>query len=233
MKNLISVILFGFSAMLMISCQGKTGDTSANEDGSIETVATADGETRAFQVVPASSTIHWEGYKPALATTHTGTIKVSQGKLTVKGNMVQSGSFVFDMNTITDTDLKGDNKAKLEAHLKGTAEGKEDDFFNVTKYPTGKFEITKVIALENDPEANTMIYGDLTLRGITKPVSFKANVIVDNNTLTATTPQFKIDRTEWDIKVLSKKFFDNLQDGFVDDQIGLRLELRADTGANI
>jgi hypothetical protein len=64
-------------------------------------------------------------------------------------------------------------------------------------------------------------------------VGFKANVDVDNNNIKATTPLFKLDRTEWDIKVLSKKFFPNLTDEFVDDEFGIRIELRADKGRNI
>jgi polyisoprenoid-binding protein YceI len=233
MKNLMYFLFLSLTTLLFIACQSKTGETSTTEEGTVETVATATGELQTFNVVPAGSTIHWEGYKPALGTTHVGTVQVSEGKLTVQGNVVQSGSFVIDMSTITDTDLEGDRKAKLEAHLKGTAEGKEDDFFNVTKYPTGKFEITNVTALENDPEANQMIYGNLTIKEVTNPVSFKANVVVNNGTLTASTPMFRIDRTEWGIKVLSKKFFENLKDGFVDDQFGLRIELRAETGTNI
>ncbi|HLF63891.1 MAG TPA: YceI family protein [Saprospiraceae bacterium] len=234
MKNLISVFFLGFIAFSFVACKGKGGDASTVAgDTTAVNVSTTDGGSQVFHVVTTASKLYWEGYKPAQNRTHTGTVNISKGTLSLKGDMIQGGSVVFDMNSITDTDLEGEMKSKLEAHLKGTAQGKENDFFNVTQYPTGKFEITKVATLENDAEANTMIYGNLTLKDITRPVAFKANVNVVNGTLTATAPLFKIDRTEWGIKVLSKKFFDNLKDDFVDDQFGLRIELRAESGKDI
>lgn len=231
MKNLIHVFMFAATAFFFVSCQGKTGETA--ETGSAETVAVASDASVVFHVVPDASKIIWEGYRPLMTVTHHGTVQISEGKLAVKDGMIESGSFLIDMHSIVNLDLEGDRKAYLEDHLKGTAEGKEDDFFNATQFPTGKFEITKVTALENDAEGNTMIYGNLTLRDVTKSVGFKANVNMAEGVITATTPLFKIDRTEWNVKALSNKFFDNLREKFVDDQIGLRVELRAETGKDI
>lgn len=231
MKNLISLLFLGFTVFFFIACEGKKKD--AEEENAAENVVNKEPESQVYKIVPSATKIHWEGYKPALATTHKGTVNVSDGQFTMKEGKIVSGSITIDMATITDTDLEGEQKQKLEAHLKGSAPGKEDDFFNVSKYPTGKFEITNTTPIDNNPEANTMVYGNLTLRDITKPVSFPANINVQNGTLTATTPLFKIDRTEWDIKVLSKKFFPNLTDGFVDDQFGLRIEARAEVANNM
>ncbi len=234
MKNLFFVLFLAVTTLSFVSCKGKGDDASVNAtDSTAVVVSNNNGGAKTFHVATGSSKLIWEGYKPAQKATHTGTVNISEGILTVKDGVLESGSFVIDMNTITVADLQGQMKDNLEAHLKGTAQGKENDFFNVAQYPTGKFEITKVTALENDAEGNTMIFGNLTLRGITKSIGFKANVNVANGSLTATTPLFKIDRTEWDIKVLSQKFFDNLKDGFVDDQFGIRIELRADTGKDI
>lgn len=234
MKNLFSLFFLGFIAVSIISCKGKGGEANVNATDTTAVVVSSDGgASKTFHVVTAASKLHWEGYKPASNATHSGTVNIADGILTVKDGVLESGSFNIDMSTITVTDQEGQSKANLEGHLKGTIAGKENDFFNVAQYPTGKFEITKVTALEGDAEANTMVYGNLTLRGITKPVAFKANVNVVSGSLTATTPLFKIDRTEYDIKVLSRKFFDNLKDGFVDDQFGIRVELRADAGKDI
>lgn len=234
MKNLISLCFFAFFAVSIISCKGKGGDANVDASDTTAVVVSSDGgASKTFHVVTTASKLYWEGYKPASNAKHTGTVNITNGTLTVKDGVLESGSFIIDMSTITVTDLDGKSKENLEGHLKGTTAGKENDFFNVGQYPTGKFEITKVTALEGDAEANTMVYGNLTLRDITKPVAFKANVNVANGSLTATTPLFKIDRTEYDIKVLSKKFFDNLKDDFVDDQFGIRVELRADAGKDI
>lgn len=233
MAKYISTFLFGFAALAFIACKSESSSETTAETAPVETVATTTGADQVFHVDPAASVIHWEGYKPAMGVTHTGTVKVSDGQLTVEDGEVSGGSFTIDFTTITNTDQQGDSKAKLEAHLKGTAEGKEDDFFNIQKYPTGKFEITKVTALEGDADANTMIYGNLTIKDVTKNIGFKADVNMMNGTVKATTPMFKIDRTEWGIKVLSKKFFENLQDNFVSDEFGVKIELKASAGQDI
>ena len=55
-------------------------------------------------------------------------------------------------------------KAKLEGHLKS------GDFFEVEEFPTASYEITKVT--ENTAgDYNTLLEGNLTIKGITKPVT--------------------------------------------------------------
>ena len=71
-----------------------------------------------------ASVVNWEGAKPT--GKHNGTISLSSGEVTIDGMTITGGSFVLDMNTISNSDLEGGKKAGLEAHLKGTAEGKEE-----------------------------------------------------------------------------------------------------------
>ena len=227
-------LMFAALAVLSVtSCQNKSAESTTTETLPAETVATTADADQVFAIAPSASTIHWEAYKPAMGVTHTGTVNVSQGNVMIKNGMITQGSFVIDFTTIKNTDLQGNSKDKLEAHLKGTASGKEDDFFNINKYPTGKFEITNVTSIEGDADANLLIYGNLTIKDITKNIGFKAKAGMQNTTLIVTTPLFQLDRTEWGIKVLSKKFFQDLKDGFVSDEFGLRIELRADAGPDI
>ena len=76
--------------------------------------------------------------------------------------------------------------------------------------------------MENDPEATHMVNGNLTIKGITRPVNFKAKIDINDDVLTASAAAFNIDRTQFDIKFKSKKFFDDLKDDFINDdfQIG-------------
>ena len=174
-------------------------------------------------VRPDQSMVNWEASKPGKQ--HIGTIHVKSGSFTMKGDMIESGSFVIDMTTIASTDLEGGMKDKLEGHLKGLEEGKENDFFNVRQYPEAKFEITKVTKLLNDDEANHLIYGNLTIKDITKETGFKANVREIGDQIIASSISFSIDRTEWDIKFMSNKFFDNLKDNVIKDDVGLSVML--------
>ena len=85
-------------------------------------------------------------------------------------------------------------KDKLEGHLKS------GDFFDVETFPTATFSITSVADADTD-EANCMITGNLTMKGVTKSVTFPALVVAkEDGTLTAISDKFKINRTEWGIK---------------------------------
>jgi polyisoprenoid-binding protein YceI len=108
--------------------------------------------------------------------------------------------------------------------LKGL--GKEEDadhFFNTKKFPEGTFEITTVETVD----AVTTVSGNLTLKGITKPVSFPATISVDGDMVMLNSESFKIDRTQWGVNYASKSVFDDLKDKFVNDEIELKVSVTA------
>ena len=220
MKNLLLIGLV-FGTITIFSCKKASGDQAkVSEAGA---VATSVGQDIPVNV--SSSLVNWEGAKPT--GTHTGTISLSEGVVTLRDGAVAGGSFVLDMTSITNTDLEGDMKAGLEAHLKGLSEGKEDHFFNTPVHPTGKFAITKVTKLNNDPKGSHLVYGNLTLKDITKEVGFKANIKVNGSNVSVDSPPFTIDRTQWGVNYGSKSVFDDLGDKFVNDEIGLSITLNA------
>ena len=69
------------------------------------------------------------------------------------------------------------------------------------------------------------------MKGVTKEVGFKANITVTDGQVVVTTPQFTIDRTQWGVNYNSKSVFDNLGDNFINDEIGLRINLTAGKAA--
>jgi polyisoprenoid-binding protein YceI len=217
MKKII-LCLVVFTTLSLTSCKNEKAETTDSADAA---VATETATT--FKVDATKSTIEWVGSKPA--GKHNGTIALTSGELALNNGKVESGKFTIDMNTITVLDLTaGDGKEDLEGHLKGL--GKEEDadhFFNTIKFPEGTFEITSVATVD----AVTTVAGNLTLKGITKPVSFSASIAVDENTLTLKSESFKINRTEWGVNYASKTIFDNLKDKFVDDEIELKVSVTA------
>ncbi len=221
--------LFGVVTMLLFisftSCKKTAGEAADVNDAAA--VAAANGVE--YLVDLTASAVNWEGTKPT--GTHTGTISLSNGSVTVADGNVTGGSFTIDMNTINVTDLEGEWKEKLEVHLKGLAEDNADHFFNVTKFPTGKFEITKVTSLSNDPDGTHLVYGNLTLKETTKEVGFKARVETSNGMLMVSSPQFKIDRTQWGVNYGSKSIFSDLGDKFVNDEIALSINVKASAPA--
>ncbi len=214
---LVAMVIFGAT-----SCKEKGENADVSEAKEVaESTASAD----TFTIDTQKSMIMWSGFKPG--TTHTGTINLSSGSLAAVERDIQSGNFVIDMNTITNTDLKaGEGKESLEAHLKGTVEGKEKDFFNVTEFPTASFEITGV----EGESGNITVSGNLTIKDKTQNVEFPAVVSFPGNTIFLKSKPFSIDRTQWGINFMSKSVFDNLKDKFIDDNIELTIELHGTKG---
>ena len=142
------------------------------------------------------SSITWKGHK--LTGSHEGTINLSEGTLMFDENDgLVGGNFTIDMTSITVTDLEAGSAEKLAAHLKS------DDFFGVSNHKKAMFKIKTV----DGKKGTYRVYGDLTIKGITKPATFQ--MTIKDNTATAS---FKVDRTKYDIKYGSASFFDGLKD---------------------
>src|SRR5690606_20046767 len=166
----------------------------------------------------AESEIVWEGGK-VVGGTHNGTIALSSGEVSVKGGVVEAGSFVIDMNSIAVLDIEDEEKRGwLEGHLKGAAEDNADHFFNVSEFPEGKFEITAV------SEGN--IEGNLTLKGITKNVKFPAKVTVADNDVTIVADAFTIDRTQWNVNFRNESMTDVAADNIISNNITIKFVVK-------
>ncbi|MBL7472276.1 YceI family protein [Robertkochia sediminum] len=222
-KNIVKITAIAFVAILA-SCKGEPkNQTTAEEAVVTEEVAEVAGVT--YTADAANSTIDWIGTKPT--GTHTGTVNISEGEFVMGEEGITGGSFVIDMNSITVTDLEaGDGKEDLEAHLKGSVEGKEDHFFNVAEFPTASFEVT---GMSNEGE-KSMMEGNLTIRGISKNISFPVSVVNNGDMIEVTSETFAIDRTQWNVNYGSKSVFDNLGDKFINDNIELTIKVAAKKG---
>ena len=163
-----------------------------------------------------SSTVKWIGSK--VASAHEGTINIQKGMLMINHGTLVGGQFSIDMNTIKNTDIESEEySAKLEGHLKN------EDFFNVENYPTAT--ITIITAVKGVGNAYKIV-ANLTIKGITHPISFSADVNVNGINFLATA-NIKIDRTKWDITYNSGNFFENLGDYLIKDEIEFDVFLKS------
>jgi polyisoprenoid-binding protein YceI len=146
-------------------------------------------------------------------------IDIAASWVNLNGNKISGGSFLINMNTIVVADITdpGTNK-KLVWHLFS------DDFFSVEKFPQSKLEIKKSELKSGD---NYRFVGELTIKGIAKPVEFDAKVNVSSGKLTAT-GVITVNRTLYDIKYRSGSFFSDLGDKMIYDDFTLEFELIAD-----
>ncbi|MEZ4909877.1 MAG: YceI family protein [Saprospiraceae bacterium] len=217
MKSLFNFTLL-IAMLSFVACKEK----APKSDENLAVAAEATGKT--YAASPEMSKISWEGSKPT--GKHNGSIKVSEGSLSVNEGKLVAGSFVIDMKSIVVEDLTGDEKASLEAHLMGTQEQGAADFFNTSKFPTAKFDITKVEP-STDAAANSLVTGNLTMLDITKEVKIPANITVSEAGVNVVSAPFTINRTDWGINFKSQNFFKDLGDKFIDDNITLSVQLDA------
>ncbi|MBT1700862.1 YceI family protein [Fulvivirgaceae bacterium PWU4] len=146
---------------------------------------------------------------------HNGYVSLSKGELLVKKSQLVGGAVEVDMNTIADERHGSDNN--LINHLK------DPDFFDVQKFPTSTFAITRVAPADG---GNINVTGNLTIKGITREVTFPAKVEVNGRTVTAN-GKVSIDRTQWDVRYRSGKFFADLADEAISDNIEFDMKIVA------
>ena len=157
----------------------------------------------------AKTKLSWLGEK--VTGQHTGSIKLKSGWLNWKDNKITSGEFNIDMASIKEeTGNKG-----LEGHLKS------DAFFDVAKFPTAKLVVT---GSESFEKGTAVVKGTLTIKDITNPIEFKANVQKKDDGVWFYT-NITVDRTKYNIKYGSGSFFDNLGDKVIYDEFKLKVAL--------
>jgi polyisoprenoid-binding protein YceI len=162
------------------------------------------------KVDASKSTINWVGKK--VTGQHNGTINLKDGALVFKGKKLKGGTFTVDMTTINTTDLTGKSKDNLDGHLKA------DDFFGTEKFPTATLVFKTIGAKAKNVYAVT---ADLTIKGITKPISFDLAT-----TANSASTKLNVDRTKYGIQYGSGSIFDNLGDKAISDEFELEVVLK-------
>ncbi|MCP9768482.1 YceI family protein [Lacihabitans sp. LS3-19] len=178
MKQIKTLALVAVLAAATWSCTS----TAETTEESTATMALPDGE---MAINSDGSTVEWKGEVLGMKS-HTGTVKLTEGNLTVKGGAITGGKFSVDLSTITPTDSTYDadnTREKLVGHLSSP------DFFNVAEFPTATFEITEVMG--------TDLKGNLTIRGISHEETVK-NVAIDAEAGTVS-GILTFDRSKYDV----------------------------------
>jgi polyisoprenoid-binding protein YceI len=214
--SILLFILFG----CLQACQQapKADEATISEARSVQ-----EGEGAPYQVNIAQSQLQWIGTKPT--GKHTGHFKLQGGTLYVKDSMVTGGKFVIDITSLEDMDLAGDTamKNKLERELKSPL------FFDAARYPGATFAITGVNVFRPDghevllKDATHTIQGNLTIKQVTKNITFPAKIIIVNDQLTAIA-DFNMDRTLWGMTYRADK---SLQDKLINSMVNIQFTIKA------
>lgn len=218
MKNLIYLIPFLALSLVLNSCskapEGKKAVTEAAKGMAAKATAAA-----TTYKVGANSSVSWVGSKPG--GKHMGKFNVSNGELKVNNGNIEAGNFTIDMTSNQVTDLQpGKGKEDLEGHLGN------GDFFEVNKYPTGMFTITSAKAVSGKPNVTHSVTGDLKLKDKVHSVTFDANINVGAGKVSAVTPSFTINRTNWGINY-SSGIINTAKDKIINDEVAIVISLNA------
>ncbi len=144
--------------------------------------------TNEFPLDLAKSELHWYGSSLFQINEHDGKVQFKKGFLKVQDGKLWGGSFIIDMTTIKAVD--GGANDELDRHLKN------EDFFDVKKYPTAWLSIQQV---SQQKDGKYEIEANLNIKGITQPILFTAELQEKDHRYWLTTT-FIIDRSRWNIE---------------------------------
>ena len=160
-----------------------------------------------FKINSEKSKFAWTGYASVGNYSPTGTIQLSTGILNFNGKNITKAVFEFDMRTISH-----ENK-DLQNHLKN------EDFFEVEKYPKAIFSLEKII--------HNQATGLLKIKNVEKRISFPI-MIKKSEKEFQNQAVITINRTYFGIKYTSTNSFSKLGDYAIKDNFEFRLDLSMD-----
>lgn len=199
-------------APFFLGCRGPVKEANKN-NASANSISLHVGDEKYIKIDTKESVVTWKG--SSVEGAHTGYVYISKGELMIENGQLVGGTVEVDMSTIEGDDHRSDNN--LIKHLK------DPDFFDVKKFPFSTIAITRVASINAE---DNEITGNLTIKGITHPVSFPAKVEVKDGIVKAN-GKLVIDRTKWDVRYNSGKFYDNLADKTIADSIEFQIKIVA------
>lgn len=207
------------TSMFVASCSNSPkGDTATVNDAA--EVDSATGTEILIDTV--NSKIGFTGY--GVGKEHPGYFKISSGNVTVNDGKIEGGNFTIDTKSLSLSQQESMFQTKLKGHLLSA------DFFDAEKFPTAKFEITSVepyapTATDSSviSGANYKVSGNLTLKDVTKNVSFPAKIDINGNSMSAVA-NFNIDRNVWAMKYGNDK---SLKDKFISEKVNITFDIKS------
>jgi polyisoprenoid-binding protein YceI len=216
------LLLILTAAVLVAACdkapKGDDAKITEKEEGVVATGIT-------YAVDTARSWAKFTGH--GVGKNHPGYFKLNYGAVAVANDSLSGGNFVINIKSMRMEQKGADMTTKLRPHLLS------GDFFDAEKFGTATFEITNAIPYEpKDGEkslvegANLLISGNLTLKDVTKNITFPARIDLDGNTLKGKA-NFDIDRRQWQMNYGADK---TLGDKFISETVNIELYVEATKG---
>jgi polyisoprenoid-binding protein YceI len=213
----IFLILFAF--VTFVSCKNEAKPTLKISDAKAASPVKDSVLTQDFQIDSLMSTLKWEGYEGLSLgkSEHNGTLNINLGIIKLADGKPMGGKFSVAISSLIVDDIPPTKpgNAKLKKHLL------DADFFDVAKFPEATFEITNSVPNGID---SVDITGNLTLKGISKSITFPALIKFTDSNFTASTPKFYINRNDWEMYYRSES---SLGNEMIRNEIGIMISLTA------
>ncbi|MDG2287264.1 MAG: YceI family protein [Candidatus Marinimicrobia bacterium] len=180
------------------------------------------------------STLEWKGGLKFLNKNHNGNLKIKAGSLFLEDKTKITGTITVNMLSISNIDLPDSKKEYLIGHLRS------EDFFHVERFPIASLKInnSKILEKQSNGKYNMEVSGDLTIKSITKSITFMAIVDLDSDVKSATgTMQFN--RADFGVQYRTEMHLDDaksfwnsatttkeaLKDKVIKDEINIKFNI--------
>jgi polyisoprenoid-binding protein YceI len=207
----IKMFLYTAVLALLLSCGNPAANVPkasvSSDTNAEESVAAPAAAERVFAINPATSKIEFIGSKVTGShkggfTNFNGEIRVADGKVVSGGNKI-----AIDMKSIWS------DNSRLTGHLQSR------DFFDVAKFPTAEFNSMGI----EKKTTNYIVSGNLTLHGVTKQISFPAQIRVSDQAVDVNA-QFVLNRFDFEIKYPGKA------NDLIRKEVVMQLKIKATPG---
>lgn len=202
-------IFFSAVALFLGSCVSNPEGKKAQTTEAAEVKEVSGNE---LLLNTSDSKLRWEGNK--VTGRHYGEVQIKSGSIVLDSEqLLTGGSFIIDLHSIDVHDLEGEYKDMLTDHLKS------DDFFDVENHPNATFEITAVAP--GAEENHLLVSGNLTIRGVTKNITFDAMVKESTIETFIAEADFNIEREDFGVSFKGKP------DDLISKEINIKIALVA------
>lgn len=182
-------------------------------------------ESGGLRVDLVQSRVEWIGTKFRGRGRHEGFVRLLDATFASCTPAQCRGRFTLDMHNLEITDIPASDpvpRRRLRDHLRSR------DFFWTERYPVATFVLTGTRT--TDRADSVQATGELTLRNVTRPIEFPAQITYHRDREVHVRAALTIDRQEWGIRYR----FDPIRNELVDDEIQLVIVLvvhaRTDAG---
>jgi polyisoprenoid-binding protein YceI len=210
------VVAIGMVSLASVGCddpaKGKskatTTDTGATATSQAAvTTANAAQSTSKYSFDQTTSKVQWTGSK--VTGKHDGSFAAFKGTVDVVDGAPEKSK----VDVQIDTDSLTTDIEKLTGHLKSPA------FFDVKAQPKATF-VSKEIKKGGDKGATNTVTGDLTIKGITKSVTFPAAISVAGDAANVDA-EFTINRRDFSLN------YPGMPNDLIRDDVVVKLTIRA------